>query len=243
MIDETRCTRCGRCAEVCEYHALAVVGLRVLVFPALCHGCGSCLRVCPEGAISERQHGIGRLSTGVTAGGCRLSQGLMHVGEPMATPIVRALKRWPPAAAPAVPGIDCTLEIRDAPPGASCPVVETMRGADYLLLVTEPTPFGLHDLRQVVPIADELGIPAGVVINREGIGDAAVAAYCEEAGLPVLMRIPMERRFAEAIAAGRTLVEVAPEYGPAFRELLATIRATVAPAAPVALAAARGRGR
>jgi MinD superfamily P-loop ATPase len=120
------------------------------------------------------------------------------------------------------------IEIRDSPPGASCPVVETLRGADFALLVTEPTPFGLHDLKQVTEIARELGIPAGVVVNRDGIGYNAVEAWCAEVGLPILMRIPMERRFAEAIASGKTLVEAAPEYRGKFFALLENIRARVA---------------
>ena len=115
------------------------------------------------------------------------------------------------------------FEIRDAPPGASCPVVETIRGADFVLLVTEPTPFGLHDLKQVAEIARELGLPAGVIINRDGIGDNAVQEYCDEKDLPILMRIPMERKVAEGIAQGRTLIEIKPELGPAFSEMLSQI--------------------
>jgi MinD superfamily P-loop ATPase len=184
----------------------------------------------------------------------------MNVGEPMAVPIIRELKKWdssfpygddvrgatatkqsPLNKEEIASGYPSTtlrfaqderprndIEIRDSPPGASCPVVETMRGADFVLLVTEPTPFGLHDLKQVVGIARELGIPAGVVINRDGIGDNAVEAYCAEAGIPILLRIPMERRFAEAIASGRTLVDAAPEYRPAFQSLLQDISARVA---------------
>lgn len=120
-----------------------------------------------------------------------------------------------------------SLEIRDAPPGASCPVVESMRGADFALLVTEPTPFGLHDLKQVVNIARALGIPAGVVINRDGIGDDAVETYCAGNNISILMRIPMERRFAEAIASGQTLVEAAPEYHQRFSALISQIRQQV----------------
>jgi len=115
------------------------------------------------------------------------------------------------------------LEIRDAPPGASCPVVETMRGADFILLVTEPTPFGLHDLKQVVGIARELGLPSGVIVNRDGIGDNAVDDYCAQAGLPILMRIPMERAIAEGVAQGKTLVDIHPEYGDLFRQMLMQI--------------------
>jgi len=238
VVDETICTHCGKCAEICEYHAIAVIGKKTLVFPELCHGCGSCTLNCPEKAISERLDVMGVLESGPTASGISFAQGVMNVGEPMAVPIIRELKKWPRVGLDTAENhrlpfgqlrasLDQQFEIRDAPPGASCPVVETMRGSDFVLLVTEPTPFGLHDLKQVAEIARELGIPAGVVVNRDGIGDNAVEAYCAEAGLPILMRIPMERRFAEAIAQGQTLVEAAPEYRPLFRNLLENVRARV----------------
>ena len=240
-VDESICTFCGKCAEACQFHAIAVICKRTLVFPELCHGCGSCTLVCPENAISEYLDVMGVLESGPTAHGIDFAQGVMNIGEPMAVPIIRELKKWeaiPPlsrrllrrdaARNPARKRrSNDMLEIRDAPPGASCPVVETMRGADLSLLVTEPTPFGLHDLKQVVEITRELGLPTGVVVNRDGIGDNAVQAYCEEMGLPILMRIPMERRIAEAIAGGKTLVEVAPEYRPQFQSLLKTILAGV----------------
>ncbi len=239
VVDEALCTHCGKCAEVCEFHAIAVIGKKILVFPELCHGCGSCTRICPEKAISERLDVMGVLEGGLTATGMDFAQGVMNVGEPMAVPIIRELKKWndmslraPAKQSPLIeeeiasgknaPRNDM-IEIRDSPPGASCPVVETMRGADFILLVTEPTPFGLHDLKQVVGITRELGIPAGVVINRDGIGDNAVEAYCAEAGIPILLRIPMERRFAEGIAQGKTLVEVAPEYREHFSAVLSEI--------------------
>ena len=164
---------------------------------------------------------MGVLEGGTTSTGLDFAQGVLNVGEPMAVPILRELKKWLPIR-------PFEIEIRDAPPGASCPVVETMRGADFVLLVTESTPFGLHDLKQVVGIALELGLPAGVLVNRDGIGDNAVDTYCAAAKIPILMRIPMERRFAEAIASGKTLVEAAPEYRPLFRTLLETITARLA---------------
>jgi MinD superfamily P-loop ATPase len=247
VVDESLCTYCGRCAEVCEFHAIAVIGKKTLVFPELCHGCGSCTLVCPEKAISERLDVMGVLESGLTPIGMDFAHGVMNVGEPMAVPIIRELKKWksipslrarsakqsPHHAGGLLPQESHSprndmIEIRDAPPGASCPVVETMRGADFILLVTEPTPFGLHDLKQVVGIAHELEIPAGVVINRDGIGDNAVEAYCAETGLPILLRIPMERRFAEAIASGKTLVDAAPEYHAEFQTLLQNIIARVA---------------
>ena len=216
VVDEALCTHCGRCAEVCEFHAIAVIGKKTLIFPELCHGCGSCVLICPEKAISERLDVMGVLEGGSTTSGIDFAQGVMNVGEPMAVPILRELKKWPPAR-------PFEIEIRDAPPGASCPVVETMRGADFTLLVTEPTPFGLHDLKQVVEIAHELGLPTGVVVNREGIGDNAVEAYCAEAGIPILMRIPMERCIAEGVAQGKTLVDIHPEYGDLFRQMFMQI--------------------
>lgn len=252
QVDESICTFCGKCAEVCQFHAIAVVGEKTLVFPELCHGCGSCALVCPEGAISEQLDVMGVLEGGLAFQNIDFAQGVMNVGEPMAVPIIRELKKWTPvslrgALSPeTIPSSSGRLlrqgaarnpsrerrgndiEIRDAPPGASCPVVETIRGADFALLVTEPTPFGLHDLKQVAEITRELGIPAGVIINRDGIGDNAVEQYCEESGLPILMRIPMERRIAEAIASGKLLLEAAPEYRPDFQDLLETITTRVA---------------
>jgi MinD superfamily P-loop ATPase len=220
QVDENLCNYCGKCAQVCQFHAIAVIGKKILIFPELCHGCGSCTLVCPERAISELLNVLGVLESGPAVHGIDFAQGMMKIGEPMAVPIIRELKKWTPVVLP-------TIEIRDAPPGASCPVVETIRGADFALLVTEPTPFGLHDLKQVVAITSELGIPAGLVINRDGIGDDGVEKYCAEINLPILMRIPMEKRIAEAIARGNLLVEAAPEYQPVFLKMFEKIKEDV----------------
>jgi len=216
QVDESACTYCGKCAEVCQFHAIAVIGKKTLVFPELCHGCGSCTLVCPDNAISEHLDVMGVLESGPAIHEIDFAQGVMNVGEPMAVPIIRELKKWKPVNTLAI-------EIRDAPPGASCSVVETIRGAGFVLLVTEPTPFGLHDLKQVAEITRELGLPAGVIVNRDGIGDNAVQEYCDESGIPILMRIPMERRIAEAIASGKLLLEAAPEYRQGFQNILETI--------------------
>jgi MinD superfamily P-loop ATPase len=214
-VDFDQCTYCGRCAEVCVWHAIAVVGQKVLVFPELCHGCGSCTLNCPEDAISEMLNVMGTLESG-WAGAIKYGQGTMDVGQAMAVPIIRQLKEKHLNA----DGQKDSVAILDAPPGTACPVVETMRGADFVLLVTEPTPFGLHDLRLTVQVArDELGLPVGVVVNRDGIGDAGVDEYCAAEGIPILMRIPLDRSIAEAIAEGKTLLDARPEYRAEFQVL------------------------
>jgi MinD superfamily P-loop ATPase len=220
-VDLDRCTYCGRCAEVCVWHAIAVVGRRVLVFPELCHGCGSCTLNCPDGAIHEVLHVMGSLESG-SAGPIAFGHGIMNVGEAMAVPIIRQLKERH------MDNPGQRVIVLDASPGTSCPVVETMRGADFVLLVTEPTPFGLHDLRLAVQVArEELGLPVGVVINRDGVGDAGVDEYCTAEDIPILMRIPLDRHIAEAISGGDALVEALPEYQPRFLELWEQILAVL----------------
>ena len=215
-VDEAKCTHCGKCAEVCQYHAIIVVGQKTLVFPQLCHGCGSCTTMCPEGAISEVLDCMGTIERGQGVDGITFARGVLDIGEPMAVPVIRQLKKWVKAG----PG---QIEIRDAPPGTSCPVVETVRGSDYLLLVTEPTPFGLHDLRLAAQVAAELGIPAGLIINRVNGSYPALDKFCTEHQLPVLLRIPFERTIAQGVAQGKMLVDIHPEYGDQFRRMFAQI--------------------
>ena len=219
-VDPAACTRCGRCVEVCQYHALALLGTTLLVFPELCHGCGSCMRMCPEAALSEIAHPIGVLEGGSTRSGVQFARGVLNIGEPMAGPVIRALKQW-------IRPNPNQMVILDAPPGTSCPMVEVVRGADYLLLVTEPTPFGLHDLKLAVEVGRLLRIRTGVVLNRDGIGDQMVERYCAEEGIPILMRIPFERSIAEGTARGQPLIEILPDYAAAFRTLAGQICQTV----------------
>jgi len=230
-VDLEKCTYCGRCAEVCQYNAIAVVPQKVLVFPELCHGCGSCTLNCPTAAIHEVLDVIGTVERG-WAGPVEFAQGTMNVGEPMAVPIIRQLKQWaiPPDASTGLGGTPGDRPvILDASPGTACPVVESMRGAEFVLMVTEPTPFGLHDLRLAVEVArDELGLPVGVVINRDGLGDQGVDEYCTAESIPILMRISLDRRIAEAYSDGGTLVEVLPEYREQFQNLYAAIGRLVA---------------
>jgi len=213
-VDLDKCTACGRCAEVCMYHAITVIGDNVLVFAPMCHGCGSCTLNCPESAISEVLHVSGVVERGM-AGGITFGQGILNVGEAMAPPIIRQLKHS--VLSQADPS---DMVILDAPPGTACPVVESLKGSDFVLLVTEPTPFGLHDLRMAVEVArDEMHLPVGVVINRDGIGDQGVEDYCAAESVPILMRIPFDRRIAEAYSEGIPLLEALPEYGPQFLTL------------------------
>jgi len=218
QVDESKCTYCGKCAEACQYHAIVMMGKKTLVFPQLCHGCGSCALVCPEHAICETPQVIGVLERGSARSNISFARGVLNIGEPMAVPVIRQLKQW------VQPRLD-QLEILDAPPGTSCPVVESMRGADFILLVTEPTPFGLHDLRLAVQVAHELKIPVGVVINRDGIGDKQVDEFCQSEGLPILMRVPFERAIAQGVAKGKPLVDIHPEYVELFQQLFMQIAA------------------
>lgn len=212
-VNAERCTGCGACAQACRFGALAVIGKKVLVHPELCHGCGLCAMVCPTQAIAEVPRAIGWIERG-EGKGVSFLQGVLNVGEPMATPIIRRLKQWIDPAVPAV---------LDTPPGTACPVIETLKGADFALLVTEPTPFGLHDLRLTVEVTRVLGMPAGVVISKDGIGTDAVECYCQEEGLPVLLRIPMDRGIAESYARGVPLVDAFPEWREPFRKLFERI--------------------
>jgi MinD superfamily P-loop ATPase len=216
-VDQDICTGCGRCSEVCQYHALAVLGAKVLVFPQLCHGCGSCTRQCPEAAITEMPFIVGVLEAGPAKGGVTLARGVLNVGEPMPGPVIRQLKRW------ALPQ-DRQIVILDCPPGTSCPVVEAIRGADYVLLVTEQTPFGLHDLKLAAQVARELHIPAGVIVNRDdGKGYWPLESYCASEALPVLLRIRFDRRIAEGLARGESLIRICPDYATIFRGLVGDI--------------------
>ena len=214
-IDPEVCTLCGQCVEVCTFHALAKLGTKILVFPQLCHGCGSCGLQCPVDAITEKPRPIGELSFGSTKEGVIFSQGELTISEPMPTPIIRQLKNNLPD--------DETLTILDSPPGASCSVVTTVHDVDFLLLVTEPTAFGLHDLRQMLGIIKKTGTPAGVIINRAGVDNPALDKLLNEQAVPVLMQIPYRSEIAAALAGGHVLVDSFPEYKPAFGRLLQDI--------------------
>jgi MinD superfamily P-loop ATPase len=210
QVDESLCDGCGECGRFCEYHAIVSFGTTPLIFPELCHGCGGCAKVCPRKAVFEVEKRIGVVQTR-HAGNITLIQGRLDVGVATARPLIRAVKGRLRNGIPA---------ILDAPPGTSCPVVATLRGVDLVLLVTEPTPFGLHDLGLAVDMVRALGISFGVVINRVGIGDGRVHSFCREENIPVLLEIPDDRRIAEVYSKGRMIVEALPEYRELFESLL-----------------------
>jgi MinD superfamily P-loop ATPase len=214
-INEARCTYCGKCAQVCAYNAIAVLppsnGMKgnVLVFPHLCHGCGSCSFFCPQKAIKEVGKEIGEVEIG-NVGLIQFLQGRLNVGEAMASPVIRQIKKY----------INPTrIVIIDAPPGTSCPVIEAVKGSDFCVLVTEPTPFGLNDLILMVEAVKKLIIPFGVIINRADVGDDKVELYCNENKIPILMRIPFDRKIAELYSMGIILIEEKKEYKEKFKEV------------------------
>jgi MinD superfamily P-loop ATPase len=217
-VDGTKCTYCGKCAEVCAYNAIAVLKEKVLVFPELCHGCGACSYLCPESAITEERRGVGVVERGDSRN-LELIQGRLNIGEAMAPPVIRDVKKYIDPA---------NIVIIDVPPGTSCPVVEAVKGSDFCLLVTEPTPFGLNDLSLAVEVVRELGIPCGVVINRVGVGNQEVEQYCHREGIPVLLRIPLDRKIALLYSQGIPLIEGMPRWREEFLRLFQDITDVIA---------------
>lgn len=199
----TDCSSCGMCADICQYGALALIKDKILVFPELCHGCGGCLLVCPTRSLTESEREIGHVQKGEAKGGILLYHGLLRIGEAMSPPLIRSVKEY----------IDSTaITIIDCPPGTSCPVIQSIKGSDFVLLVTEPTPFGLNDLKLSVDMVRALKIPFALVINRSTLGDRSVWKYCQNEGIKVLAEIPNDRSIAMAYSKGRLILEYFPEY-------------------------------
>ncbi len=196
QVDEERCTGCGLCREACAFNAIAILGGKPLVFAELCHGCGGCTLACPEKAITEFPKELGVVEQDEN-GDVPFMQGRMNVGEAMAVPIIRALRKH---------RLDEGWTILDAPPGTSCPVVESVAGVDAVWLVTEPTPFGLNDLRLAVELTREMGIPAFAIVNRSDMGDRKVFDYLNEERIPLILEIPYDTEIARAYAEGRPMI-------------------------------------
>jgi MinD superfamily P-loop ATPase len=218
QVDERLCTACGACGEACRFHAIVSLKTQPLVFPELCHGCGACVLACPVGAIREVPQEVGVVERGLR-GEIRFVHGRLKVGTAMSGPLIRAVRREAGQG---------QITLIDAPPGTSCPVVAAVRGSDFVMLVTEPTPFGLNDLKLAVEMCRILGLPCGVVINRSDVGDDAVRRYCASEAVPLLAEIPEDRRVAEAYSRGQAAVTVLPEFGALFRELHDRLRAAAA---------------
>jgi MinD superfamily P-loop ATPase len=212
-VDMSICDLCGKCAEVCRFNAIAVLPHKVMLFDDLCHGCGGCTIACPLEAIHEDGREIGVVEKG-KCGGLDFIAGRLHVGESIVSPLVRAVKQELP---------ENGLTILDASPGTSCPVVTAVQGADFCILVTEPTPFGLNDLMLAVQMTRKLGVPFGVVINRDGIGNSDTEDYCKAEGVSILARIPDDRRIAEAYSRGEMIVDAVPGMRDKFLSLLTQI--------------------
>jgi len=210
-IDQSKCNFCGKCAQVCAYNAIAVLKnkSKVLVFSHLCHGCGGCTLLCPQKAISETGKEIGMIETG-KAGHIQFIDGRLNIGEAMPVPVIKAVKGYV--------NPDSTT-IVDCPPGTSCPVIESVRGSNFCVLVTEPTPFGLNDLILAVDVLKKLDIPHGVIINRFDMGDDKVELYCKENKIPILMRIPFDMEIAFLYSKGTPILERFPEYKEKFKKL------------------------
>jgi MinD superfamily P-loop ATPase len=214
-IREELCNYCGDCARFCQYKALFVVGETAMVFPQLCHSCGGCALVCERGAIVEEPRRIGRVLRG-RSGDLELVYGELNVGEALAVPMISAVKQRARGG----------IVILDAPPGTACPLAETVKGVDYCVLVTEPTPFGVHDLEIAAEVVHKIGVPCGVVVNFSGTGNREVYRFCESKGLSILMEIPFDRRIAEIYSRGVPFINELPEWRSSFLELLKKLGAS-----------------
>jgi MinD superfamily P-loop ATPase len=213
-VDRTLCNTCGECTKFCQFNAIFVASENILVFPDLCSSCGGCAIVCPRKAITWEKHKIGTLNFGATDG-VAIVYGELKVGKPMAVPVIKAVKKQ------IKEGWNVIL---DSPPGTSCPFVETVSGSDFCILVTEPTPFGLHDLKIAVEVLRKVNVPFGVVVNRAGMGDKKVYEYCGKESIRILLEIPYERRIAELYSKGIPFSSEMPEWVDKFQMLYSKIK-------------------
>lgn len=214
VVDQDICSHCGKCSDICEFNAIACLPDRTLIFPDLCHSCSGCWLVCPQKAITPEDETIGNISTG-KSGELAFTQGRLRVGQTLVPPLIEAVKN--------VPGDESWI-IFDAPPGTTCPVVATMQGVDFVVLVAEPTPFGKHDLALAVELTRLLDIPCGVVINRYEGNPGQVEEFCLREGIEILARIPFHRQVAAACAEGGLAVDADPEVAAAVSGLIYNLR-------------------
>lgn len=218
VIDEKKCTYCGKCGEVCEFNAIAVLQEEVMVFDELCHSCGGCVLVCPEQAVSEKNAAVGKITKG-KVDFITLVEGKVKVGSVLIPPVIRTTKKHIEKD---------KLNIIDCPPGTACQAVTSMYGADYVILVTEATPFGLHDLKLSVDVVRELDIPFGVIINRCDTGFLEVVRYCDDEAVDILLQVPESIAIAKAYSKGESLISAMPEIKNDFIKIIETITRGVA---------------
>ncbi len=217
-VDNEKCTKCGKCAEVCQFGAITVFKTGVLVFDGLCHGCGACSIVCPENVITEVPKSIGKIKWGRINNNLSFAMGLLNIGEMSGVPIIRHLKKH----------IDNSKTvILDSPPGVSCPVVETLRGADFAILVTEATPLGFHDLLLAVDVVREMNIPLGVVINRASDDYDQVEKYVDVENIPLLAKIPYDKKIAEKYSRGELFVKDDDNWFKEVRNIFEKIKVVI----------------
>ena len=219
VVDEARCTYCRACSDLCQFKAISVMQQLILTFPEMCHGCGGCIAICPEKAISPGQRELGEISWG-EAGAVGFLMGRLRIGEAMSPPLMRLVKAKLNQMI-AARGGDAII---DAPPGVSCPAVNAVIDSDVIILVTEPTPFGFYDFQLAWEAFTPLGKPMGTVVNRAGLGNDDIYRFCRDKRLPILAEIPFDRAIAEAYAHGRIIAEVSPELRETFVSLRDKIR-------------------
>jgi MinD superfamily P-loop ATPase len=210
VVDQEKCTSCGECGAKCQFHAIVNLPGDTLIFPGLCHSCGLCGAVCPTGAITEGTRDVGIIEQGRGVRDIEFTHGILNVGEAMAVPLIKKVK---------MERKDQSINIVDAPPGTSCPVVATLNGSDAVIMVTEPTPFGLHDLKIAIDVARLLNIPTGVVINRDQGGYPPLSDYLEMSHIPVLAVIPEDAEIARHYSQGDIILESLPSYIDTFLSL------------------------
>lgn len=216
-VNEELCDYCGKCAKVCQFNAIAIISNKVMIFQELCHSCGLCSYICPKKAIYEENREVGVVRK-ANLGNIEFVYGILKLREPVPGPVIRAVKEE------IKDGKDIII---DSPPGTSCPVIESVYGSDFCILVSEPTPFGLHDLKLMVKTLKTLNIPFGVVVNKAGIGDSGIYKYCKDGNIPILLEIPYSKRIAELYSKGIPFIDEISDWKPKLRELFENVKEMV----------------